>query len=280
MENNLRNLQLKLLEIVKYFDKLCRENDIEYYVIYGSALGAVRHKGFIPWDDDFDVGMTYENYLKFIKVCETKLDKKKYFLQTPETEPNYYLSFAKLRDITTTLVEEGNKDKDITYGVYIDIFPFVGVPKNIIKRSILKINRAFTLSANQNIINNKVLAFIFKIILKICGKKNILKICRKKCVKYSTNDYDTWCCIFDGDGFEINMTSKKIMGKPTKVKFEDTLLPIPEDYHTYLTHIYNDYMQIPSDIEIKNKEHTRYILDLNHSYDEYLKLHKGGKKNA
>ena len=277
MENNLRALQLKLLEIVKYFDKLCHENDIEYYVIFGSCLGAVRHQGFIPWDDDFDVGMTYENYQKFVKVCETKLDKTKYFLQTPDNEPNYYLSFAKLRDITTTLVEEGNKDKDITYGVYIDIFPFVGVPDNKFKRSILKINRAFNLSANQNVINNKFLAFIFKIILKICGKKFILKKTRKKCVKYSTNDYDTWCCIFDGDGFERNLTTKEIMGKPKRVKFEDILLPIPNDHHKYLTHFYNDYMKIPSKKEIKAKEHTRYILDLNHSYKEYLKLHKGGK---
>ena len=160
MENNLKNLQLKLLEIAKYIDKLCQENDIEYYVIYGSALGAVRHKGFIPWDDDFDIGMTYPNYLKFLKVYEEKVDKKKYFLQTLESEPNYYLSFAKFRDITTTLIEEANKDIPITYGVYVDIFPIVGVPNNKFKRALLKINRAFALSANINVINNKFLAAI------------------------------------------------------------------------------------------------------------------------
>ena len=65
-----RDLQLKILEIVKYIDKLCKKHDIEYYIIYGSTLGAIRHKGFIPWDDDFDIGMTYENYIKFIDVKE------------------------------------------------------------------------------------------------------------------------------------------------------------------------------------------------------------------
>jgi len=85
-----KDLQLKMLEIIKYMDKLCKKHDIEYYLIYGSALGAVRHKGFIPWDDDMDVGMTYENYKKFIDVCEKELDTSKYFLQRPDNEKNIY----------------------------------------------------------------------------------------------------------------------------------------------------------------------------------------------
>lgn len=171
MENSKRNLQLKLLEMAKYIDKLCRENDIEYYLAYGSCLGAVRHKGFIPWDDDFDIAMTLENYNKFCEVCKTQLDTETYFLQNLETEPNYYLSFAKLRNIKTVLIEERNKDANITYGVYIDIFPLVGIPQNKFKKLWLKINRAFVLSANINVINNKVLKSIFDIILKIFKKK-------------------------------------------------------------------------------------------------------------
>lgn len=278
-DNYKRELQLKILKMIKYIDKLCEKHKIEYYLIYGSALGAVRHKGFIPWDDDLDIGMTYENYLKFIEICKTELNTKKYFLQRPENEKNYYLSFMKLRDITTTLIEENNKDIDITYGVYIDIFPLVGVPKNKIKRKFLEINRAFALSVNVNVINNKKLYNIFKIILKCVGKKKILKKCTKNCVKYSCNDYEDWCSIFDGDGMKINMTTKTIMGKPTRVQFEDTYLPIPEKYDTYLQHIYGNYMKIPSEEKIKEREHTPYIIDLNHSYLEYKKINKRrGKK--
>ena len=279
MENNKRNLQLKILEMVKYLDSFCKENQIEYYIIYGSCLGAVRHKGFIPWDDDFDVGMTLENYNKFISLCKTKLDTNKYFLQTLETEPNYYLSFAKLRDINTTLIEEGNKNIPITYGVYIDIFPIVGLPKGKLKRAILSINRAFALSANINVINNKFLYNIFRIILKIFGKKNILKYCSKQAKKYSCQDCEEWCSVFDGDGLKINSTTKTIMGKPTYVPFEDIELPIPEKYDEYLKHIYGDYMQIPTKEQIKAKEHTAYILDLEHSYKEYLKLNSDKKTN-
>ena len=272
MENNKRNLQLKILEMVKYLDSFCKENQIEYYIIYGSCLGAVRHKGFIPWDDDFDVGMTLENYNKFISLCKTKLDANKYFLQTLETEPNYYLSFAKLRDINTTLIEEGNKNIPITYGVYIDIFPIVGLPKGKLKRAILSINRAFALSANINVINNKFLYNIFRRILKIFGKKNILKYCSKQVKKYSCQDCEEWCSVFDRDGLKINSITKTIMGKPTYVPFEDIELPIPEKYDEYLKHIYGDYMKIPTPEQIKAHEHTAYILDLEHSYEEYKKI--------
>jgi len=264
-------LQLKMLEMVKDIDKLCKENNIEYYLFYGSALGAVRHKGFIPWDDDFDIAMTDDNYYSFLKACEEQLDKNKYYVQTSEKEEKYYLSFAKIRDITTTLIEEKNADIDITYGIYIDIFPLVGVPENKIKRSLLKINRAFMLSANINVINNKLLNLIFGIILKIFGKKRVIKYCTKQCFKYKCKDYNNWISICDGDGFEINEVRKEVMGKPKYVKFENMKLPIPEDHDTYLRKTYGDYMKIPSQEEIKRKEHTPYFLDLNLPYIKYKK---------
>lgn len=266
-----RKLQLRLLEMAKDIDKLCKENDIEYYLMYGSTIGAVRHEGFIPWDDDFDIGMTDENYFKFLQVCEEKLDKKKYFVQTQEKEENYYMSFAKIRDITTTLINEMNADKEMTYGIYIDVFPLVGVPSSKIKRGVLKVNRAFMLSANANVIRNKFLKFIFDIILKIFGKKRIIKYCTKQCFKYKCKDYDNWISICDGDGFELNEVRREVMGKPKYVKFENIELPIPEDHDTYLRRIYGDYMRIPSPEEIKRKEHTPYFLDLNLPYEEYKK---------
>lgn len=197
-----RKLQLKILDIVKDIDDVCKKNNIEYYILYGSALGAIRHKGFIPWDDDFDIGMTYDNYVKFLEVCEQQLDKNKYYVQTPDKEKDYYLSFSKIRDITTTLIEEGNKDIDIVRSIYVDVFPIVGCPENKFKEGILKINRAFMLSANKNIINNKVLRGIFNVILKIFGRKRILKYTTKRCFKYDCNSSKYWVSIADGDSFE------------------------------------------------------------------------------
>lgn len=266
-----RKLQLKILDIVKVIDKLCRDNDIEYYILYGSALGAIRHKGFIPWDDDFDIGMTYDNYIRFLEICEKKLDKDKYYVQTPTKEKNYYLSFSKIRDITTTLIEEENKDIDIVRSVYVDVFPLVGVPNNKFKENILKINRAFMLSANKNIINNKILSKIFNGILKIFGRKRILEYSSKRCFKYNTKDCNYWCSIADGDGFEQNKLKKNIYGKPKYIDFEDIKLPVPEKTDAYLKNIYGDYMKIPSKEQIKAREHTPYYLNLNMPYTEYLK---------
>lgn len=270
-KNYKRKLQLKILDIVKDIDKLCRENNIEYYILYGSALGAIRHKGFIPWDDDFDIGMTYDNYKKFLNVCEKKLDKNKYYVQTYEKEKNYYLSFAKIRDITTTLIEESNKNIDIIRSVYVDVFPLVGVPNNKYKENILKINRAFMLSANNNIINNKLLSGIFKVILKIFGKEKILNYTTKRCFKYKVSESDYLVSITDGDGYTQNKLKKEVFGKPKYVPFEDTMLPVPEDADTYLKNIYGDYMKIPSKKQIKAREHTPYFLDFNLPYDEYKK---------
>lgn len=269
-----RKLQLKTLEMVKDIDKICRDNNIEYYLAYGSCLGAVRHNGFIPWDDDFDIIIKYDDYVKFLNVCQQKLDKKKYFVQTPETEPNYYLSFAKIRNIQTTLIEEGNKDENIVNGIYIDIFPLVGYPDSKLKQKRLQINRAFVLSANINIINNKILYSIFSIILKIFGKKRVINHCTKQCIKYKCEDCEQLISIYDGDGLQLGLTSNKILGKPQMVKFEDMELPIPENYDLYLKNLYGDYMKIPSKKQIEAKTHTPYILDLDHSYEEYKKMIK------
>lgn len=265
-----RELQLKILDIIKDIDKLCRENDIEYYLFYGSAIGAVRHGGYIPWDDDLDIAMTYDNYLKFLRIGEEKLDKK-YYIQTNKKEKNYYLQFAKVRDTTTTLIEENNKDIDIVRCVYVDIFPLVGVPNNKFKQFFFKINRAFMLSADINVINNKHLYNIFNFLLHIFGREAILKFTEKQCYKYDCASCDKLISIGDGCGFDKSTFPKEMLGKPIYVPFEDTYLPIPNDYDSYLKIVYGDYMKIPSQEEIASFRHDAYYLDFNLPYAEYKK---------
>jgi len=270
-----RELQIKMLEMIKDIDVICKKHKINYYLAYGSCLGAVRHKGFIPWDDDLDIIIKYEDYLKFLDVCSKELDKETYFVQTLDTDPNYYLSFTKIRNIKTTLIEEGNKYENMVNGVYIDVFPLVGYPENKLKQMILKINRAFAMSANRNIINNKFLYYIFKIILKIFGKDRIINYCTKQCVKYKCSECKQVISVFDGDSVEIGLTSNDVLGKPKRVKFEDTKLPIPEKYDEYLKNIFGDYMQIPTKEQIEAKTHVPYLIDLNRSYLEL----KGDESN-
>lgn len=272
MENNTRNLQLCILDMMKDIDKICKKHKIKYYLAYGSCIGAVRHKGFIPWDDDFDIMIKYDQYEEFLKYCKEELNAKKYFVQTLDTDKNYYLSFAKIRNIQTTMINKSAKEVDMVNGVYIDIFPIVGYPNSKYKQKIFEINRAFVLSANRNVINNKCLSFLFRLILKLVGKKNIIKYCTKECIKYNCNECDKIISVFDGDGVDINITTNEILGNPKYVQFEDMKLPVPEKTDEYLTHIYGDYMKMPSVGDRNYKTHELYILDLNHSYEEYKKI--------
>lgn len=267
-------LQEKLLEMAKYLDSFCKENGIEYYIAGGNCLGALRHKGFIPWDDDFDVMMTMDNYTKFCKACETKLDKK-YSHQSIDNDPNYHLNFSKLRDNTTTFVEEASMDRNLNnYGIYIDIFQIAGVPEGKWYRKMQNIYRTAAISCYINIFNNKIVKNTFELICKIVGKRRVQKFCRKKAERYSCETSKEWYTVYDTFPYNRCVAPKEYFGKPTYVPYEDTMLPVPEKADLYLRIMYGDYMQIPSQEEIKKCEHTPYILDVNRPFTDYMENSK------
>ena len=124
-----RDVQEKILYIMKYIDLLCRENGIVYYIMGGTALGAIRHGGFIPWDDDLDIFMTPDQYEKFKSVFE-KQNSSSFVLQEWKTTPNY-LEYAKIRMNGTTFIEECYKDRiDMHHGIYVDIMILHKVPES------------------------------------------------------------------------------------------------------------------------------------------------------
>lgn len=269
MKNNeLRRLQLNLLDILKYIDEFCKENKIEYYVVYGSCIGAVRHKGFIPWDDDIDIAMTMDNYDKFCKLF-SKANTGKYFLQTKKTDPNYNNNFGKIRNTETTLIEFNNKNLNMVFGTYIDIFPLVGVPNNKFKRYIQKLDRTFYLSTEKRVVNNKLLGAIVNLLIKILGKDNIKKRCYKNLIKYDCKSSDNWMSCF-ASLYEENIHPKEYYGKPKYIQFEDIKVPVPCEYDKYLRHIYGDYMKLPDEEKRKSDQHSS-ILDLDKPYTYYLK---------
>lgn len=121
-EFDLRALQLCELDLLKEVDRICKKHDIPYFLAFGTALGAVRHKGFIPWDDDVDVLMKYPDYLRFQEVCKTELPPH-LFYQDWQTDPAYYLPWAKIRNSRTTSLVPEMADYPINWGVCVDIFP-------------------------------------------------------------------------------------------------------------------------------------------------------------
>ena len=119
-KKSVRDVQNKILDVMKYIDAICRKNNIVYYIMGGTALGAIRHGGFIPWDDDLDIFMTPEEYAKF-KVAMERKSNPVFMLQEWRTVDNY-LEYAKVRMNGTTFIEEAYKDrKDMHQGIYVDV---------------------------------------------------------------------------------------------------------------------------------------------------------------
>lgn len=127
----LRRLQLIELQLLREFDRVCRENDICYVIAFGSMLGAVRHKGFIPWDDDIDVVLLRKDYEKFKKVSD-QLDSKICFFQDNSTDPDYLWGYGKIRKTGTVYVRAGQEHIKSKTGIFMDVFPLDDVPQSLV----------------------------------------------------------------------------------------------------------------------------------------------------
>jgi len=124
----LRKAQLIMLEMLIEFDSLCKKHDLRYWLDSGTLLGAVRHQGFIPWDDDIDLSMPLEDYNQFLKIAESELSSE-IFLQTSQTDKNFKFDYIKLRSNKASIIEFHEKDRSINYhqGVFVDIFPMLTI---------------------------------------------------------------------------------------------------------------------------------------------------------
>ena len=123
----IKDVQRVELDILIKVARLCEERGLTYFIESGTALGAVRHGGFIPWDDDIDIGMPRQDYEKFLDIAQKELGDE-YFVQTRETDPNAPFSFAKVRKNGTTFIEWNKRNIKMHHGIYIDIFPYDGLP--------------------------------------------------------------------------------------------------------------------------------------------------------
>lgn len=268
-----RDVQMKILDTMKFIDRLCRENGIIYYIMGGTALGAIRHGGFIPWDDDLDIFMTPKEYEKF-KSAMQKDGSSKFVLQEWRTVPDY-LEYAKVRMNDTTFIEESFKERrDLHQGIYVDIMMLHKVPQgNYIQKLVYfesKFVTLYALSQRNWKPKSKGQAFMLGL-LKCLPCKLIAKQCYKRIYKYDgMKEKFSYCYWITPAKFHQGLFSRDFFEEPIDVTFEDTKLYGSKHIKEYLAFRYGDYMKLPSEAAQQAAVHAM-IYDTEKDYTEYLK---------
>lgn len=246
-ENNkieCRKIQLKLLDALK---EVCDKNGLVYWIDFGTLLGAVRYRGFIPWDDDIDVSMPMEDYKKFLIVAEKELPQD-IFLQTPKTDKEYKQCYAKLRDCYSTFLEDHEPDNhDFHRGIYIDIFPSVIYPK--MPRFIKKVLLYFTVKSRD-----KAVVFRKNVLLNYF----IYGVCKLVWLAFSPLKSDFSGRVPEDNGY-YEAIPQKVLYPIKEIEFEGKMYSCPNNVPKYLSLMYGDDYMTPPPVE-NRIPHARVIL--------------------
>lgn len=263
------------LGILKEFIRICDENSLKYFVLGGTALGAVRHKGFIPWDDDIDVALPRADYERFAKIAQSSLPENMFF-QTYETDENCPFAFAKIRRSDTTYIETSMSNIKINHGIYMDIFPLDGYPKSKFARKVFAAKKKWLRFVISDIFNmdrsgeNKLKRMFRKTAVALSPNyKALVKRLDAMYKKYPYEESDIAANNSGAWGIK-EVVPKEYFGNGKKAIFENIEIVLPEKAHEYLTHLYGDYMTPPP--KKKRVGHHYYtVLDFDKSYKEYIK---------
>ena len=253
---------------------------IKCFLVCGTALGAVKYKGFIPWDDDIDVGMFREDYDRFCKEAPKYLSEP-YFLQNSDTDPAYPLIFAKLRNSYTTYIESSIKTLNINHGVYIDIFPLDLYPVKKSSQHLLEIKKWYythllaTVYDTKRTLPGEVIRR-FNLMLGVDKRiPKIIKKYEKALSAFNGTDSQTVCNHGNWQG-KLEYADKSQYGNGANALFEGLAVTVPEKYDEYLTRKYGDWHSDPPKEEQKG-HHLYEIVDLEHPYTDYITVESDRK---
>ena len=262
------------LEILQVIDRFCREHGIRYYLFYGTELGAVRHQGFIPWDDDVDIILFREDFEKFRKEWLAN-PPEGYFFQDGETDPNYKVKITKIRKNGTALVELPAKDADIHHGVWVDLFVLDDYVKNPFLRRIGELITLFDYNASRG--------------YRPGGRRGLLYAATNRLFR-GGGIYRWWYRrIFPGlkkdPGMCSDITSftfsrrydfrREWLGEPMYLPFEGIELPAPANTDATLRVCYGDYRTPPPPEKRASNHHPYYFSDCR-EYHPGMAVGEGG----
>lgn len=279
MENDdLKKLHKCLLDILKEFQRICDKNKLTYFAIAGTMLGAVRHNGFIPWDDDLDVGMPISDFIILRNTIEKDIKKPYVFIDTLNKNRNTQY-FYKIENEKTAFIEESNVN--FKKGIWIDILPFSGVPDSNISLYIflkkLYLYKKLDLYNNleykkcKNIKQKIIKLLFFPFTFRKSNNYYISKfekLMNKYDFKKSKRIFYAWRLSFSYKRtIKYSIFDSNIFNSIISHKFENTSIMIPNGYDLYLKKCYGDYMKLPP--VDKRKCHKPFILSFNKSYKDF-----------
>lgn len=268
-----RKVQSKILEVMKFIDNVCRDNGITYFIMGGTALGAIRHGGFIPWDDDLDIFMTPDQYEIFKSAFNT-LNHKNFVIQEWRTVEEH-LEYAKVRMNGTTLIEHNFAHrKDMHHGIYVDIMILHKVPYNHLIQKIIYYQSKFVTLLGLSERNWKPKSHSQAIALKtlkLIPSKFIARWCYRNIYRYDnlTSNFK-WCYWITPASFNKGLFASKFFQNPIDIKFEDTYLMGSKFIKEYLVARYGDYMKLPPKEQQEAAVHAE-IFDTEKDFTDYLK---------
>ena len=265
-------LQQTQFNMLKEFVRICDELELTYFLVCGSALGAVKYQGFIPWDDDLDVALPRKDYNIFCEKAQSMLPKH-LFLQNHYTDKYYPLIFSKIRNSNTTFIEKSYAESNINHGIYIDVFPLDGYPDDLRQQKKLEkekyrynLTRLCCLNVSRTWKTSLLVTF-----QKLCGihrnPSRFVDRLEKYISRYSTDTANIWCNHGNWQG-ALEYASREQYGDGIWAEFEGLPVRIPEKFDEYLTQKYGDWRSDLPESEMVG-HHYHYVCDTNRTYKDF-----------
>ncbi len=268
----LREVQQKNLEMAKFFVRFCADNDLLCYFCGGGCIGAVRHQGFIPWDDDLDFFLPRSDYERLKAVWK---DTDQYVLLFPTESYNDHCMYITLRDRTTTMIKPYQVGMDIVHGISMDIFPLDGWPNGRLQRTFQVFNGLVYQLFCAQVVPEKhggLTALIGKAALSLIkspkARYRIWRRAEKRMTKYAIEDCEAITEICAGPHYMMKKYPKECFAGAVFLDFEGEKMPVPVGYDTYLRTAFGDYMQLPP-AEKQVPSHDAVVVDTERPYTEY-----------
>ncbi len=267
--DQLERIQALEFDALKQFLSVCEKLNLKYYLLGGTLLGAVRHGGFIPWDDDIDVGMPRKDYEIFVREGQSYLPPP-YFIQHQTTDPEFVSGFIKIRNSNTTFIETSVVGLNINHGVFIDIFPLdfypeTGVACFKLKQAVLNLRVTCVYKKLKASLRTKILRVISCLLCPSVYRAVVKRDAMFRQVKegkWMANHYGAWG--------EKEIVPAEWFGEGRFLSFGGISCRVPDEYEKWLTQVYGDYMQLPPP-EKRITHHYTEMIDFDQPYTKYIK---------